>query len=36
LNLTVLVPFVAPKLAPAIVTAVPIGPDVGRATCPGR
>jgi uncharacterized protein YjeT (DUF2065 family) len=29
LNLTVLVPFVAPKLAPAIVTAVPTGPDAG-------
>src|SRR5436189_3061363 len=29
LNLTVLVPFVAPKFAPAIVTAVPTGPDVG-------
>src|SRR5436189_4232132 len=29
LNLTVLAPFVAPKLAPAIVTAVPTGPDAG-------
>src|SRR5204863_8427445 len=29
LNATVLVPCVAPKLAPVIVTAVPIGPDVG-------
>src|SRR5436190_6203495 len=29
LNATVLVPFVAPKLAPVIVTAVPTGPDVG-------
>src|SRR5436190_8488274 len=29
LNATVLVPFVAPKFAPVIVTAVPIGPDVG-------
>src|SRR5436190_1397554 len=29
LNLTVLVPFVAPKLAPVIVTAVPTGPDAG-------
>jgi hypothetical protein len=29
LNLTVLVPCVAPKFAPAIVTDVPITPDVG-------
>src|SRR5436189_268199 len=29
LNAIVLVPFVAPKLAPAIVTGVPAGPDVG-------
>jgi hypothetical protein len=29
LNVTVLVPWVAPKFAPAIVTDVPIGPDVG-------
>ena len=29
LNRTVLVPFVAPKLAPAIVTTVPTGPDAG-------
>ena len=29
LNVTVLGPFVAPKFAPAIVTAVPTGPDVG-------
>jgi len=29
LNVTVLVPFVAPKLAPAIVTDVPIGPFAG-------
>ena len=29
LNLTVLVPCVAPKLVPAIVTAVPTGPLVG-------
>src|SRR6186997_1052457 len=29
LNATVLVPCVAPKLAPVIVTAVPTGPDVG-------
>src|SRR6202521_69374 len=29
LNRTVLVPFVAPKFAPAIVTAVPTAPDVG-------
>ena len=29
LNVTVLVPFVAPKLIPAIVTAVPTSPDVG-------
>jgi hypothetical protein len=29
LNVTVLVPCVAPKLAPATVTAVPTGPDVG-------
>src|SRR5204863_3406847 len=29
LNATVLVPCVAPKFAPVIVTAVPIGPDVG-------
>src|SRR5436190_21627 len=29
LNVTVLVPFVAPKFAPVIVTAVPTGPDVG-------
>src|SRR6266850_2393055 len=30
LNVTVLVPFVAPKLVPAIVTAVAIGPVVGE------
>ena len=29
LNVTVLVPFVAPKLVPAIVTAVPTAPDAG-------
>src|SRR5204862_749908 len=29
LNATVLVPWVAPKFAPVIVTAVPTGPDVG-------
>ena len=29
LNVTVLVPCVAPKFAPAIVTAVPTGPDAG-------
>src|SRR5438445_7803368 len=29
LNLTLLVPCVAPKFAPAIVTDVPINPDVG-------
>lgn len=29
LNVTVLVPLVAPKLAPVIVTDVPAGPDVG-------
>src|SRR5436190_1526139 len=29
LNAIVLVPFVAPKFAPAIVTALPTGPDVG-------
>ena len=29
LNLTVLVPWVDPKFVPAIVTAVPTGPDVG-------
>ena len=29
LNLTVLVPCVAPKLVPAIVTAVPTGPLAG-------
>src|SRR5436190_11215174 len=29
LNAIVLVPFVAPKFAPAIVTVVPTGPDVG-------
>src|SRR5229473_3543697 len=29
LNLTVLVPCVVPKFAPAIVTALPTGPDVG-------
>ena len=29
LNVTVLVPFVAPKLVPVIVTDVPIGPLVG-------
>src|SRR5204863_252584 len=29
LNATVLVPIVAPKFAPVIVTAVPTGPDVG-------
>src|SRR6266581_1224535 len=29
LNLTVLVPWVAPKFAPRIVTEVPTGPDVG-------
>jgi hypothetical protein len=29
LNVTVLVPCVAPKFVPAIVTAVPTGPDVG-------
>ena len=29
LNVTVLVPAVAPKFAPVIVTAVPTGPDVG-------
>jgi hypothetical protein len=29
LNATVLVPCVAPKFAPVIVTAVPTGPDVG-------
>jgi len=29
LNFTVLVPFVDPKLAPAIVTDVPIGPLAG-------
>jgi len=29
LNLTVLVPCVAPKLAPAIVTDVPTNPDAG-------
>jgi hypothetical protein len=29
LNETVLVPCVAPKFAPVIVTGVPIGPDVG-------
>src|SRR6266478_4234489 len=29
LNLTVLVPWVAPKFAPRIVTEVPAGPDVG-------
>ena len=29
LNLTVLVPWVAPKFVPVIVTAVPTGPDVG-------
>src|SRR5205814_5798723 len=32
LNWTVLVPFVAPKLVPVIVTEVPTGPDVG-ASC---
>jgi hypothetical protein len=29
LNVTVLVPWVAPKFVPVIVTAVPTGPDVG-------
>ena len=29
LNLTTLVPFVAPKFAPVIVTLVPTGPEVG-------
>src|SRR6185503_20926013 len=29
LNAIVLVPWVAPKFAPAIVTAVPTGPDAG-------
>src|SRR5260370_8873642 len=29
LNVTVLVPCVAPKFVPVIVTAVPVGPDVG-------
>jgi len=29
LNVTVLVPFVAPKFAPAIVTDVPTGPPAG-------
>ena len=29
LNVTVLVPGVAPKFVPAIVTGVPTGPDVG-------
>ena len=31
LNRTVLVPCVAPKFAPVIVTAVPTGPDVGAS-----
>ena len=36
LKVTVLVPFVAPKLIPAIATAVPTGPDVGlRVVMPG-
>ncbi|PYU04641.1 MAG: hypothetical protein DMG33_13385 [Acidobacteria bacterium] len=30
LKLTVLVPCVAPKFVPAIVTAVPTGPEVGE------
>src|SRR5437763_4600129 len=30
LNLTVLVPWAAPKLAPVIVTAVPMEPEVGE------
>ena len=29
LNMTVLVPCIAPKFAPAIVTEAPAGPDVG-------
>jgi hypothetical protein len=29
LSVTVLLPWVAPKLAPEIITFVPIGPDVG-------
>src|SRR5260221_13273438 len=29
LNMTVLVPWVAPKLMPVIVTAVPTGPEAG-------
>src|SRR5439155_4647301 len=37
LNLTVLVPWLAPKLAPVIVTDVPRTPDVGlRPVTPGR
>ena len=31
LNVTVLVPCVAPKVVPVIVTAVPIGPLVGAS-----
>ncbi len=31
LNMTVLVPCVAPKFAPVIVTSVPTGPEVGDA-----